>query len=118
VTITSDSPLDGEICAGQSVAFLCSITSGYIAIKYQWRLGNEGPKTGDSTLVIKVFSKVKVTCSVTAIHSQDPSDENVTASSSVIALPGGKFTPMLMYSSFWCCSRKHFITDWPCGCVV
>jgi len=101
VTITSDSPLDGEICAGQSVKFSCVINSGYIATEYQWTVSNEEPKIGGSTYVVKVSSKVNVTCTVTAIPSErfppseDQSDGNVKASSSVVALPGGKFTTTL-----------------------
>ncbi|XP_065884455.1 uncharacterized protein [Dysidea avara] len=89
VTILTDLPLDGEICAGQSVNFSCRINSGYIATKYRWIVGNKAPVTGDRSHVIQVFRKVKVTCIVIAILNRDPSDKTVTAGDSVIALPGG-----------------------------
>ena len=90
VTILTDLPLDGEICAGQSVNFSCRINSGYIATKHQWIVDNKEPVTRDRSHVIQVFSKVKVTCIVTAILNRDPSNKTVTARDSVIALPGGK----------------------------
>jgi len=112
VTITSDPPLDGEICAGHSVKFSCNINSGYVASKYQWTVGYEEPKTGDSTCVVQVSSEVNVTCTVTAVSSQDSSNGNIKASSSVIALPGGKFITVIQLHSL---VPTQFTL--PCGCV-
>ena len=69
MTISSNPPLSGLICADKNITFTCHVLNE-TPLQYQWSIDGDKPKIGDKTYTMRSPSRLfVVTCEVYARQS-------------------------------------------------